>query len=142
VNLKIVTCSVSPKNLTINLGDFPVSDFTSVGTLSSPAQEFNATVNCDSTVQPEVKITSANGYESGLDGVLKLTQESGMATGVGVRMLFDGNIATFDQYVQTSREAVANQTMDIPFQVRYIQTRDEVTPGPANTVATITLAYK
>jgi type 1 fimbria pilin len=32
--------------------------------------------------------------------------------------------------------------MDIPFQVRYIQTRDEVTPGPANTVATITLAYK
>jgi type 1 fimbria pilin len=65
-----------------------------------------------------------------------------MATGVGVRMLFDNDIATFDQYVTTSSEAVANQTLDIPFQVRYQQISDEVTPGPANTVATITLAYK
>ena len=142
VNLKIVTCSVSPRNLTIDLGDFPVSDFTGVGTLSSHAKVFNATVNCNSTVQPEVKISSANGYESGLSGVLKLTQQTGMATGVGVRMMFDGNIATFDKYVPTSSEAVENQTLDIPFQARYIQTSDEVTPGPANTVATITLAYK
>ncbi len=142
VLIKNVTCSVLPKNLTINLGDFPVSDFIGVGTLSSPAQEFNVTVNCDSTVQPEVKITSANGYESGFEGVLKLTQQTGMATGVGVRMLFDDNIATFDQYVTTRSEAIANQTLDIPFQVRYQQTSDEVTPGPANTVATITLAYK
>ncbi|MDU2883469.1 MAG: ferrous iron transporter B, partial [Enterobacter sp.] len=39
-------------------------------------------------------------------------------------------------------QAVANETLDIPFQVRYEQTSDVVTPGPANTVATITLAYK
>ena len=142
VNLNIVTCSVSPKNLTVNLGDFPISDFTGVGTLSTPAKTFNATVNCTSTVQPEIKITSANGYEPGLDGVLKLTPENGMATGVGVRMLFDDHIATFNQYVPTQGEAIENQTLDIPFQVRYIQTRDEVTPGPANTVATITLAYR
>ncbi|MGS4680743.1 fimbrial protein [Enterobacter soli] len=142
VIIKDVTCSVLPRNLTVDLGDFPVSDFTTVGTLSSPAQTFDVTVNCDATVQPEVKITSANGYESGFEGVIKLTQQSGMATGVGVRMLFDDNIATFDQYVTTKSEAVANQTLDIPFQVRYQQISDEVTPGPANTVATITLAYK
>jgi hypothetical protein len=35
-----------------------------------------------------------------------------------------------------------HQPEQTAFQVRYIQTRDEVTPGPANTVATITLAYK
>ncbi|NIF37380.1 fimbrial protein [Enterobacter sp. Tr-810] len=142
VNVQTVTCSVSPKNLTVQLGDFPLSDFIGVGTLSSPAQSFNVTVNCNTTVQPEVKIVSANGYESGFEGVIKLTQQTGMATGVGVRMLFDDNIATFDQYVTTKSEAVANQTLDIPFQVRYQQTSDEVTPGPANTVATITLAYK
>ncbi|MCU6366585.1 fimbrial protein [Enterobacter quasiroggenkampii] len=142
VNIQEVTCSVSPKNLTVVLGDFPVSDFIGIGTLSMPAQEFNVTVNCNATVQPEVKITSANGYETGYAGVIKLTQQPGMATGVGVRMLFDNDIATFDQYVTTSSEAVANQTLDIPFQVRYQQISDEVTPGPANTVATITLAYK
>ena len=65
-----------------------------------------------------------------------------MATGVGVRLLFDGEIATFDNYVNTEAKAQANQTLAIPFQVRYEQISDMVTPGPANTVATITLAYK
>lgn len=142
VNLQTVTCSVLPRNLTVALGDFPVSDFVSVGMLSTPAEEFNVTVNCNSTVQPEVKISSANGYETAFEGVIKLTQQSGMATGVGVRMLFDGEIATFDNYVNTEAKAQANQTLAIPFQVRYEQISDMVTPGPANTVATITLAYK
>ncbi|UUR71405.1 fimbrial protein [Enterobacter asburiae] len=142
VILHQVTCSVLPKNLTVNLGDFPVSDFISIGTLSSPEQNFDVTVNCDSTVQPEVKITSSNGYETAFEGVLKLTQQPGAATGVGVRMLFDNNIATFDTYVNTRSEAIANETLTIPFQVRYEQVSDVVTPGPANTVATITLAYK
>lgn len=142
VILHQVTCSVLPKNLTVNLGDFPVSDFVSMGMLSSPAQSFDVTVNCDTTVQPEVKVTSSNGYETAFEGVLKLTQQTGMATGVGVQMVFDDNIATFDTYVNTQREAVANETLTIPFQVRYEQVSDVVTPGPANTVATITLAYK
>ncbi|MBE3470369.1 fimbrial protein [Enterobacter cloacae complex sp. P15RS] len=142
VELQNVTCSVLPKNLTVNLGDFPVSDFVSVGMLSSPAQNFDVTVNCNSTVQPEVKVTSANGYESAFEGVLKLTQQTGVATGVGVRMLFDDHIATFDTYVNTQSEAIANETLVIPFEVRYEQVSDVVTPGPANTVATITLAYK
>lgn len=142
VNFQNVTCSVLPKNLTVDLGDFPVSSFVSVGTLSSPAQNFDVTVNCNSTVQPEVKVTSSNGYETAFEGVLKLTQQTGMATGVGVQMVFDNNIASFDTYVNTQREAVANETLAIPFQVRYEQVSDVVTPGPANTVATITLAYK
>lgn len=142
VILHEVTCSVSPKNLTVDLGDFPVSDFIGTGTLSSPAQEFYVSVNCDTTVQPEVKITSANGYETNFEGVIKLTKESGMATGVGVRMLFDNNIATFDTYVPTDRPASANETLQIPFQVRYEQISDVVTPGPANSIATLTLAYK
>lgn len=142
VNFQNVTCSVLPRNLTVDLGDFPVSTFVSVGTLSSPAQNFDVTVNCNSTVQPEVKVTSSNGYETAFEGVLKLTQQTGMATGVGVQMVFDNNIATFDTYVNTQREAVANETLAIPFQVRYEQISDVVTPGPANTVATITLAYK
>jgi len=142
VILHQVTCSVLPKNLTVNLGDFPVSEFVSVGMLSSPAQSFNVTVNCDSTVQPEVKVTSSNGYETAFEGVLKLTQQTGVATGVGVQMIVDGNIATFDTYVNTQRPAAANETLAIPFEVRYEQVSDVVTPGPANTVATITLAYR
>lgn len=82
VTFNEVTCSVSPKSLTVTLGDFPVSDFTGTGTLTSP-QTFDVTVNCNDTVQPEVMVSSANGYETDFPGVIKLTQESGVATGVG-----------------------------------------------------------
>lgn len=142
VILHEVTCSVSPKNLTVNLGDFPVSDFVGTGTLSDPAQTVYIDVNCDTTVQPELKITSANGYETAFPGVVKLTQQSGVATGVGVQMILDGMMVSFDSYSPTGSEAFANQTLRIPLNLRYEQTSTVVTPGPANSVATITLAYK
>lgn len=65
-----------------------------------------------------------------------------MATGVGIEMAIDNELATFDTYTQTETLAYANQTMDIPVKLNYLQVADEVTPGPANAVATITLAYK
>lgn len=142
VILHEVTCSVSPKNLTVNLGDFPLSDFVGTGTLSDPAQTVYISVDCDTTVQPELKISSANGYETAFPGVVKLTQQSGMATGVGVQMILDGMLASFDSYQPTGSEAYANQTLRIPLELRYEQTSSVVTPGPANSVATITLAYK
>lgn len=137
-----VTCSVSPKNLTVNLGDFPLSDFIGTGTLSNPPQTVYINVDCDTTVQPELKVSSANGYETAFPGVVKLTQQTGMATGVGVQMMVDGMLASFDSYQPTGSKAYANQTLRIPLELRYEQTSAVVEPGPANSVATITLAYK
>ena len=99
-------------------------------------------MNCNSTVQPEFKVTSSDGYVPGYQGVLKLTPEDGVATGVGIEMVIDNELATFDTYTPTETLAYANQTMDIPVKLNYLQVADEVTPGPANAVATITLAYK
>ena len=136
-----MTCSVSPKSLTVVLGDFPVSQFFSTGLLTDE-KDFNVSLNCNTTVQPELKIGSANGYVPGFGGVIKLTPESGVATGVGVFMVTDGKVPAFDEYFTTSSPANANETLNIPFKVRYEQINDIVTPGPANTVATITVAYK
>lgn len=141
VILKEVTCSVSPKSLTVTLGDFPVSDFTGTGTLTSP-HTFDININCNDTVQPEAMITSANGYDTNFPGVINLTQETGVATGIGVQMLFDGEIPDFGTYRNTAGIAQANETLAIPFQVRYEQTAADVTPGSANSIATITLGYK
>lgn len=141
VNLNEVTCSVSPKDLTIVLGDFPVSDFTGPGSVAR-ASLFDVNVNCNDTVQPEVMITSANGYDSTYQGVVNLTQESGVATGIGVRMLFDGEVASFGTYRDTAAAAQANQTLSIPFEVAYQQISPQVTPGAANSIATLTLGYK
>jgi type 1 fimbria pilin len=141
INVQQVTCSVSPKSLTVVLGDFPVSQFFSTGLLTDE-KDFNVSLNCNTTVQPELKIGSANGYVPGFGGVIKLTPESGVATGVGVFMVTDGKVPAFDEYFTTSSPANANETLNIPFKVRYEQISDTVTPGPANAVATITVAYK
>lgn len=141
INFNEVTCSVSPKDMTIVLGDFPMSAFTGTGSFTRSSL-FDVNVNCTDTVQPEVMVTSANGYDANFPGVIKLTQESGVATGVGVRMLFDGEVPEFGVYRNTAAVAQANQTLAIPFDVSYEQTSPEVTAGTANSVATITLGYK
>jgi type 1 fimbria pilin len=140
VVVKEVTCTVSPKSLTIILGDFPVSRFTGAGTVVAQST-FNIGMLCDQDVQPEMMIASANGYETNFPGVIKLTPENGVATGVGVRMLFNGQIPVFGQYMDTFT-AYANIRSQYPFSVSYEQTSSEVTPGTANAVATITVAYK
>ncbi|ALR76089.1 fimbrial protein [[Enterobacter] lignolyticus] len=141
VTFSQVTCAVTPQSLSITLGDFPVSDFTHVGATTA-AKEFDISLLCNDTVQPEVMISSANGYESSYPGVVKLTPENGAAGGVGIEMTFDGMAATFDRYEKTAGLAYSNQTLQIPFTARYYQTAGTVTPGPANGVATLTLAYQ
>lgn len=50
-----------------------------------------------------------------------------MATGVGIEMVIDNELATFDTYTPTETLAYANQTMDIPVKLNYLQVADEVT---------------
>lgn len=141
VTVKEVTCAVSPKSLTVTLGDFPLSDFTGTGKLSA-SKVVEITMTCNDTVQPQVMITSGNGYETNYAGVIKLTPESGVATGVGVRVLNNGQPPVFGVYSAYSSPAYANTPYSIPFSFAYEQVSPEVTPGPANAVATITLGYK
>lgn len=140
VQVKAVTCTVTPPSITVTLGDLPLSSFTGAGKIIGQ-KNTDITITCDQNVQPELMIASANGYESDYAGVIKLTPESGVATGVGVRLLFNGQVPKFDTYMTTS-PAYANVPLPVPFSVAYEQTAANVTPGPANAVATITLGYK
>lgn len=141
VQVKNVTCSVAPKSLTVQMGDIPLSSFTGLGKVL-PQKVVNITMLCNQTVQPQVMITSGNGYEHNYSGVLKLTPESDVATGVGVRVMMNGQYVQFGSYMTTATPAYENIESSIPFAFAYEQTADEVTPGTANAVATITLGYK
>lgn len=140
VQVKAVTCAVTPSSITVTLGDLPLSDFTGPGKIVGQ-KTTDITITCDQDVQPELMMASANGYESDYAGVIKLTPESGVATGVGVRLLFNGQTPKFNTYMTTPL-AHANVPLPVPFSVAYEQTAAEVIPGSANAVATITLGYK
>ncbi|MGK3225952.1 fimbrial protein [Enterobacter soli] len=135
------TCSVDPLNLTVTLGDFPVTQFTHVGS-STGWKNFTITATCDSATTFTASVTSANGVNSQYDDVINLTPGSDSATGVGVRMLLDGVDLKYDYPIPVGGSIEPNVPTGIPFSVQYYQTDEQVTAGKANTVMTIDLEYK
>ncbi|HEW9970369.1 TPA: fimbrial protein [Enterobacter cloacae] len=141
VSERTATCSVDPLNLTVTLGDFPVSQFTHVGS-STPWKYFNITATCTEEVNLTASVTSANGINSQYADVLNLTPGSDSATGVGVRMLLDGVDLRYDYPIPVGGRAEPDVPDVIPFAVQYYQTDATVTAGKANTIATIDFEYQ
>lgn len=138
---RTATCSIDPLNLTVTLGDFPVSQFTHVGSYTA-WKNFSLTATCTEEVNLTASVTSANGVNSQFDDVLNLTPGSDSATGVGVRMLLDGVDLKYDFPIPVGGRAEPNVPDNIPFAVQYYQTDATVTAGKANTIATIDMEYQ
>lgn len=141
ITYKSVTCSVDPKSLYLTLGNVPGATFTGIGS-GSGWYNFSVHATCNNPVSVGVKVSSANGYASAQPSVIKLTPEMGAATGVGVQILTNGQNTDFDHYSYVGDIPAANMMLTIPFAVQYYQTASTVTPGSANAVATLTIAYR
>lgn len=141
ISERTATCSIDPLNLTVTLGDFPVSQFTHLGSYTA-WKSFNITATCTESVNLTASVTSANGYNSQYPDVLNLTPGSGSATGIGVRMLLDGVDLRYNYPIPVGGSTEPNVPDVIPFSVQYYQTNATVTAGTANTVATIDLEYQ
>lgn len=141
ITYKSVNCSVDPKSLTIPLGNVPASVFKGIGS-GSGWYNFDVSATCNNPVSVGIKVSSANGYASTQPSVINLTPEAGNATGIGVQILTDAQNTDFDHYVMVGDIPAANTTLRIPFSLQYYQTAATVTPGSANAVATITVAYR
>lgn len=141
VSERTATCSIDPLNLTVTLGDFPVTQFTHVGSYTA-WKNFNITATCTEAVNLTASVTSANGVNSQYDDVLNLTPGSDSATGVGVRMLLDGVDLKYNYPIPVGGSTEPNVPDVIPFAVQYYQTDTTVTAGKANTVVTIDMEYQ
>lgn len=139
ISLKSVTCTV-PSPLNVDLGTFPTTIFTSIGTVST-SKNLNVPVTCDSPVTVKTTITSSS-YASSSNGVVGLTPGTGVATGVGIQMLYNSNPVPFGSPLSTGNVYVANGTLNIPFDFRYYQTLQNVTPGDANATVTLAIEYQ
>ncbi|MEH0886012.1 fimbrial protein [Enterobacter sp. UNJFSC 003] len=135
------TCAIDPLSLTVTLGDFPVSQFTNVGSHTG-WKSFNINATCDSSARLTATVTSANGVNGHYADVINLTPGSDSANGVGVRMLIDGVDLKYDYPIPIGAPLEANIPMAIPFSVQYYQTDAVVTAGKANTIMTIDMEYE
>lgn len=127
--------------LDVTLGQVAKTAFTGAGSTAAATQFTLQLKNCpDSVTKAAVKFdgTAAGGDNN----VLQLTQETDVATGVGIQ-LSDASDTVLPLFtVSTSYPLVAGTAVNnLDFVARYIATDDTVKAGPANSVASFSVIY-
>ena len=138
------SCAVNAgsRNIPVKLGPVPRKDFKGVGTIAQK-REFPIWLDCNTdpgTLGLHLKFDGVPD-RSNMAGVLELTQQAGVAKGVGI-LLLDSKDAPID--LDQSLPVVPTQHGEfvVPMRAAYIQTSPVVTGGVANGTATFTLTYK
>ncbi|MDN0109233.1 fimbrial protein [Yersinia mollaretii] len=136
-------CTLDTPNLNFNLGKQQQKDFTGIGPIGSgPTQQIALT--CDPNTKYSLKVDGD--AEPNHPGVLKLTPESGAATGVGVQLLTGVNKdpVEFGKAKEMGHTAASGTDIkeNIDITARYYQTAPTITPGSANASATYTMTYQ
>ncbi|ADP19324.1 fimbrial family protein 1 [Achromobacter xylosoxidans A8] len=137
------SCSVSDKDMKVQLGKVWKNMFSSVGSTAAE-QRFSIKLSCWK-VEPELNSVylrmDATADASGAPGVIALTSNTNAATGVGIQILDKDRQPV--AYRQSALVGVSKDGVyDVPFYARYYQTASQVTAGVANGTATFTLEYK
>ncbi|MEJ5072675.1 fimbrial protein [Enterobacter ludwigii] len=127
--------------LQVALGQVAKSEFAATGDTAA-ATDFNIQLtNCPATVSTaSIKFdgTALNGDSS----MLQLTQESGVATGVGIQLSDASGMVLPLAEASSAYSLQTGAAMNsLKFTARYKSVAATVTPGPANSAATFSVLY-
>ena len=125
--------------LTVTLGDVARTAFTGAGSTAAPTKFTIALTDCPATVSSaSVKFDGTS--DSTENSILALTQETGVATGVGIQ-LADSNNNVIPLYTASEAFPLVSGDNNLDFVARYYATSADVTSGPANSTSNFTLTY-
>lgn len=126
--------------LKVNLGKVSKTALPSAGSTAAATKFTIKLINCPATVTTASVKFDADSY-LGDDSVIKLKEEAGVATGVGIQITDDVNAVV--PLFTASKEYPLQQNVEnnLDFRARYIAKSDTVTTGPANGTATFTINY-
>ncbi|MTC48291.1 fimbrial protein [Providencia alcalifaciens] len=137
------TCTIdsTSQNLIVPLGSVSKSSLDgAAGKKSSPTGfQLNLTLCPPTVAGATVKFDGTNDSDNA--DLLKLTQEAGVATGVGIEIA--DNIGTpIPLHSESMEYPLSTGSNSLNFVARYVSTLNTVTTGPANGVTQFTLNYK
>ncbi|MDE7590856.1 fimbrial protein [Enterobacter bugandensis] len=140
-NIKIATCNVSSRNLSIQLGNVPADSFGDTpGALFGNVGQDTLNIACDKS--QNVKLRLDGNESTDLPGAIDLDNKgaAGVADGVGIVFSNDtlGKLPLGTDMPFAT--AITNAALTIGAQ--YIQTKPNVKAGTANATATLTLTYE
>jgi type 1 fimbria pilin len=140
------TCSVRAP-ASVSLGRFNQREFNAVGKTSNPVP-FDLNVAC-AGVRAKVHVTFSDPTNAGNTSDVLPLSSSSRARGLGIQLMYDNKTVAFgpDSAIAGNRNqmylAQANDnTFDVRFGARYIQTEKNVSPGSANGSVTFTMSYQ
>lgn len=142
-NVIAAMCNLNTTKLQIPLGDFSATEFsTQPGFTPVRTADGNLAMDCNSGTNISVTMTGNKNPDVSDNSVLALTGQgtSGVATGVGVQLLYNDKPLELDKL--TSLKSSSGGTENFKFTARYYQTKASVMPGEANTSATLSLTYQ
>ncbi|CRY22832.1 putative fimbrial subunit [Yersinia enterocolitica] len=141
--VKITTdgCTLNARDINFDLGEQKQEYFTGIGATTRGNTQ-HITLTCDPNIKYSLQVDGI--AEPNHPGVLKLTPDSGAASGVGVQLLANNKEIEIGKTKEmgTSATSGTNLPEKIDITARYYQTADKVTPGSANASATFTLTYQ
>lgn len=125
--------------LTVTLGTVSSSAFTGAGSTAAPTKFTIALTNCPATVS-SAKVKFDGTADSNVGTILALTQETGVATNVGIQLMDKQNVVV-PLYTASSAYPLATGDNNLDFVARYYATATGVTAGPANSTSNFTIIY-
>ncbi|HGM6627010.1 TPA: fimbrial protein [Serratia marcescens] len=139
------TCTVvnTPANpLTVTLGTVSRTSLDGGSGKTAAPTSFNiALTNCPTSLNGHTASVKFDGTSATSDNsVLQLTQDNGVATGVGIQISdYTGN--PLPLYTSSAAYKLVTGSNNLNFVARYKSIADSVTSGPANSTSQFTIVY-
>ncbi|MFV0547708.1 MAG: fimbrial protein [Limnobaculum xujianqingii] len=125
--------------LTVTLGTVSSKSFKAAGDVAAPTKFTIALKNCPATAT-SAKVKFDGTADANVNTILALTQETGVATNVGIQLTDSKNIVV-PLYTASSSYPLKTGDNSLDFVARYYATAATVTAGPANSTSNFTVVY-
>lgn len=136
-------CTLNSNVMSFDMGDVPAGNF-SGGTGYSPANNDlqNLSLSCDANANINITLDGIQNPDVSDTSILALSSQgqNGVADGVGVQLIYNGTPLELNKLINLKLSSGGMESF--PITARYIQTKNVVTAGSANAIATLNVTYQ
>ncbi|MCP2006221.1 UNVERIFIED_ORG: type 1 fimbria pilin [Buttiauxella agrestis ATCC 33320] len=140
VVLKSTGCEIKTSQVIVPMGDYFVTDFTGIGSTSKAVTIPPISLICDADTH--VKATIVADADPSLNGAIKLSSGSQSASGIGIQVLNENYLPVNVNTKVEALNTVSAGNYTINWRARYIQTKNKITAGQADAIATLAITYE
>lgn len=138
--INVVSCSLKNPVPVITLGDWYDTQFKNIGDKSTDV-DIPITLSCAQGTNVKATITSTGGYVNASQGQLALSGAN-KATGIAIQIVDNSGKSIPLNTKNTIQNNMSNGDYIFGWKARYIKIANTITPGIANTSATVNIRYE